>query len=173
MSARAVYERERYKRLLLSQEDLRYARRYGELILELGPEVGADSTTKYICRGLTTAMVVSYARPFTSNKGGRVNQLPEKLYWGHLTDAEKKLHQRILDRRDSVHAHSDSNVIALKVSVDAIGGVPVAMGHGWNPYVTLDSGEIEKLLEIISKIDEQIVAEKFRLECNFNIGDEF
>ncbi len=61
-------------------------------------------------RGLLTAAIVSYSRPFTSNSGGAAKHATSQLrvpLRGLFTKEEQQFHKKLLALRNEVVAHTD------------------------------------------------------------------
>lgn len=96
-----------YEKLHASSQDLGSASSYGAFILEKQWEAKPWSrgSTYLQQSAFVTAMVVSYARPFTRSEGWP--RLPN-AFLEELNETEVLLHQRVLTLRHQVYAHSDS-----------------------------------------------------------------
>jgi hypothetical protein len=67
------------------------------------------------CRGLITAGIVAYARPFSGNENHPETNPSPPFSLRYLTDTEKSLHARILELRNKAVAHSDADQNPVRV----------------------------------------------------------
>lgn len=97
-------------RLMLSALDFRHALSAATFLLEdieWSKTYSNEDLRRFKC--YETTMVVAYARPFTTARG-HAAPFSWKLVKANgfeLTDAEKGIHQRLMDCRNQLHAHSD------------------------------------------------------------------
>ncbi len=113
-------EKKLYKRLIISYYDLDHALKYADLILNKNLHWSELEEDKYLIRGLNTALIVSYWRPFSANHDSHKDtctKLSQK-YIKNFTPNEKKLHKRIGELRDRDIAHSDSTGHNVNVIVN-------------------------------------------------------
>lgn len=91
-----------FNRYLISSEDFLEAKEYLEALKENPVEV-------IVQRALLTAAIVCYARPFTNNSGSRENAIPviSQKFINNIGPKEKELHDKIIELRHKVVAHSD------------------------------------------------------------------
>lgn len=101
-----------YRRLWISGEDLVQALDYAS---KLAFEPPADHVLR---RALTTAAVVSYARPFVGSLGTHeaVAMLPGKCL-RVLEPEERSFHMRVIAARNAEYAHSDTDAHRVTVMV--------------------------------------------------------
>ncbi|QZH74632.1 MAG: hypothetical protein JY451_13360 [Erythrobacter sp.] len=97
---------------MMSNIDFRHALSAATFLLEedrTAPNFRNEVARRLKC--FETALVVSYARPFSAARGGVA-----PFSWGlmpkcwSLTSAEKVLHQNLIDARNKVYAHSDADI---------------------------------------------------------------
>lgn len=96
----------------------------------------------------TTAMIVSYSRPFKTDGGGV--SLPKKLW--PLAGREAALHDKILKLRNTTYAHSDTSLRNVRLA-QAKGGVFVVAN--FRP-LALSKEEVESLLLLIERVCQNI-----------------
>lgn len=105
-----------FRRLHVSLADIRSARFCAGVLLKNGwhhtPwERGGTIYDRQ--SAFTTALVVSYGRPFTTSKGWP--QFPDRLLDAYEA-GDKVLHRQLLDLRGTVYAHSDSTSYDIRPS---------------------------------------------------------
>jgi hypothetical protein len=152
-------DRKLYTKLYASADDLRLARQWAEHIQKKRYFLKPWARGKVYLRqsAYVTALVVAYGRVFASGRGGY--KFPKRLM--PYRDAEWNLHQRLLDLRHKVHAHSDLDKWNVRPwTVDgfstAIVGQPTHLIE--EADLALFVSMTEKLLEAIAKRKDEILA---------------
>jgi len=167
-------ERREYRRLVLSSIDLDQAIEWVDLILGNQLYRERDEKERAISRGLQTAMVVAYSRPFSGNDERK--HTTGKLR-GELLDVfdkdEKTIHSRVLKLRHKVFAHTDSEVRDLKVNVASVMGIPFAMPLSHNPFVSMSEAELVRFRQMARKLSTRIAEELTKVQERLSPGDEF
>lgn len=141
-----------YERLFVSRNDLNMARQYAQHLLKKGWH-----SAPYERRGsiymqqsaFVTALVVSYARPFTRSHGWRPFPNIKHLF----CEEEKRLHQEIIDLRNEVYSHSDS--CRFKVEPFQISDECTTNIYG-EPFRLISQDDCIKVIAMIDKITEFI-----------------
>lgn len=109
----AVYRR--LTRLMLSCSDFSQAMSAATFLLqefEQDTAYGLPAWRKFRC--YETTLIVAYARPFSRSEGG-VPTLGFKTIDVKLTDAERALHERVIDFRNKLYGHSDADAVEMRV----------------------------------------------------------
>lgn len=152
-------DRKLYTKLYASADDIRLARQWAEHIQKKRYFRKPWTRGKVYLRqsAYVTALVVAYGRVFASGRGGY--QFPKRLM--PYGEAERNLHDRLLDLRHKVHAHSDLDKWNVRPwSVDgfstAIVGQPTHLIG--EPDLALFLSMTEKLLAAIAKRKDEILA---------------
>ncbi|MDO7086646.1 hypothetical protein WNY51_07550 [Pseudocolwellia sp. AS88] len=99
-----------------------------------------------------TSLVVSYCRPFTECRGWP--KFPKKML-RVLTQEQKIFHQRLLDLRNDVYAHSD--VSARKIKPIIFKNKPTATEV--LPPMRFDKNDLVSIRELIGTINVEIQKE--------------
>lgn len=112
-----------FYRLLMSYNDFKQANEIATYILD---EKLHDNVSKnrVLIEALNCAMIVAYARPFSGNDQKieiKIPDLPENILNG-LTDEELEIHNVVLEDRNKVLAHSDSEAHSLRPEAWEIDG---------------------------------------------------
>lgn len=104
--------RKQYRRYELAWYDLYHADNIARQIVEqeLYDDARVKRSTKRLA--LHTALVVTYARPFTEAEG--FVGLPSGVL-DALDSDEQELHQALIDLRNKVYAHTDSEFFSIKM----------------------------------------------------------
>jgi hypothetical protein len=92
----------------------------------------------------TTALVISYGRPFTRGAGWPA--LPKRLQ--AYTEAERKLHERLLRLRNKIYAHSDSDSYSIIPYINRSFTTDIVKV----PTLKLDADETNQFIEMTEKI---------------------
>jgi len=111
------------RRLVLAEADMRQVMAAVDALL--GETLNGD-----LCRALETAVIVCYARAFTTSN--TVGPLTED--WTPADPVERRFHDEIMRLRDKVYAHTDK--IGARDIADAgemLGLGQVAFVEGWHP----------------------------------------
>ena len=154
-----------YDRITMALDDLLRCRRYSEVMLNL--DIGKSfSEERTIYESLFVAFVVSYGRVFTTSK--TVNKELHKSVSDDFGNFRKailktqetylqKLHERIIDKRDTAIAHSDGN----SRNYEHYGDTPLAVGN--NPYFPYKHDEVKIILVLVNNLISQIGDEQTRV----------
>lgn len=105
-------------RLYISQSDLLIAQRFAKYILNKGLTDKTDKESKLVLLAFNTSLIVSYIRPFSSNKEEGEKYSSPSIF---LTDVDKvldnqeerRLHEQIRVSRNQEYAHSDFSAYSL------------------------------------------------------------
>ncbi len=106
-----------YLRLLISYNDYKQSGEIADLILseqyyEKRKKVKEEEQQKIrkLWEGLNCSMIIAYCRPFSGNDKKSKNKIPDltKKVLDCLTKKEKFLHNEIIEERNKIIAHSDS-----------------------------------------------------------------
>lgn len=101
-------------------------------------------------RALSTAIIISYSRPWSGNRArdGRGGDNLEKRILEHIEksgrDVHRDLHERVIGLRHTVNAHSDAKVWGVSLEITPQGGLTTHSKDAFE-YLTLD--ETTKLLQ--------------------------
>jgi hypothetical protein len=91
-------------RTILSHDDIGEARQY----LQAFQALDLATSDQVVLRGLLTAAVVAYGRPFSDNRPHEQANPRPPLKLKHLfSPAQRKLHDKLINLRNEVVAHSD------------------------------------------------------------------
>lgn len=149
-------------RLMMSAIDFRHALSAATFLLE---EVGwsksyrTEEIRRFKC--YETTMVVAYARPFTQSRGHAAPFSWKLIKPGfQLESSEAKLHTQLLDHRNKLHAHSDSDATQIRSEIwrsDLPGGSSfdfLAILGG--ERLVFDQGEVEAIHHFLWKIRHHV-----------------
>ena len=107
----------KYGWLYVSSRDLELAQYYVGVILKKGwhYQPWEKRGTIYLQQSaFMSALVIAYARPFTKSRWGKKFSLDYVLdVVKEFNSAENKFHERMMDLRDTVYAHSDSKCYSV------------------------------------------------------------
>lgn len=173
-SKRLAAERKLLKRLVISHQDLDHARRYAELIIDMGLHNSEKERDRYLHRGLNVALVVSYWRPFSDNEGSADThpKLPDRFISGY-SKAERALHKEACNLRNKAFAHSDAEAHGVLVHVREFLGSKTAIPIGWNAHIPLPEERTQQLLGMINQLLGRISEEQIRIQKLLPAEDYF
>jgi len=143
-----------YRRLWLSRIDLAEAKSATEEILKSGIPYPRRREPNPLLTALTTALVVSYARPFVNVRGQSV--VAERTVPGSLlrvlSARERQLHNALIDMRNKEVAHSDADILEMSIELfpEGDGGILRAARH------PLRRIELRALHRIVGKLGAEI-----------------
>jgi len=100
-----------FNRVLMSYVDFQQAHSIASIILDENLHENYPRKNRILLEALNFAMVVAYCRPFSGNKG--VPDLP-KRFVRNLSKNEKEIHDALIEDRNKVIAHSDSEAWDLQ-----------------------------------------------------------
>lgn len=106
-------------RLLYSMKDIQLAISAADFLQECDPDakISKVDLRRYKC--YETTAIISYARPFSESRGG-FPKLSLRMINVQLDDQLKALHQRILELRNQVIAHSDADMMRMVVEYQVL-----------------------------------------------------
>jgi hypothetical protein len=98
-------------------KDIQLALSAADFLQECDPEssISKVELRRYKC--YKTTAIVAYARPFSESRGG-VPKLSMKMIGVRLDDQNQALHDKIIELRNQVVAHSDEEMMRMVVRID-------------------------------------------------------
>ncbi len=142
------------QRATMSRRDFREALDYLEKLRDAGDEI--------VQRGLLSAAIVSYARPFTRNRRGAENEATctfEFTWPADLSARVRDTHDTIVRLRDTVVAHSDFDARPMR-RVPAPGKSFVTRSQPFDLLAELpDRGAFEFLAGVMFTLASQAAAD--------------
>lgn len=168
-------EKKRVRRLILSEMDMNQSLSWAKYILKnqlFDERVNSDS--KVVGLGLQTAMIVAYIRPFSGNKPTiDTEQRPGLPLKEKLPPDLWDLHERLLERRNQVFAHTDAAARDLEVIVKDLGGEATVLPISNNPFVMSSKGELLNFIALVEQV-KQLIGETVReVQKSFPVGEVF
>lgn len=147
-----------YEKLVVSSADFKLAEQYAKFLLKKGwhstPHERRGST--YMQQSaFTTALIVSYSRPFTQSRGWP--KFPDNLVT--YDEQMMRIHCHFLELRHQVYAHSDASRYSIRLwdhpdfQTEILGA----------PFLLLTQLECETLIRMITAITELLYPEISRL----------
>ena len=144
----------RYRRLLISCDDLQEAKATILKILESDLRFPRGKEPDPLLTALTTALVVSYARPFVNSRGH--SRVAERTVPGSLLrvlpSRERDLHDALIEMRTREIAHSDAEVLELSIMLFPGGDGSISR----LPRQPLRRVELRMLNRMIDKLTDEI-----------------
>ncbi|HEV8714309.1 MAG TPA: hypothetical protein VGX03_15965 [Candidatus Binatia bacterium] len=148
------------KRVVISEEDMEWARKVVDRLLESD----LDDLDRY---AYETALVVIYCRPFSGNErktSDKIGDLPDKSR-KTFNDLERKVHDRVLKNyRNKLFAHSDSDAHGVTIGIHEVGGAKLAVPTKWAYKPMLSQADLQTLKKCIEKVSEYLLEEHWRIQ---------
>jgi hypothetical protein len=154
--AQKVIEREN-----INSWDWEHAERYCALYLE---RELYDMAKTFVdeSRAVSTAIIVTYARPFSVNRDrNNKRELADQKYVDALDSPNRTVHDRIINLRNRAFAHSDAEYHNVKVELTEGGGVSTL---ATDPLIPLERTEVETLQANIHIF--KVINDKLRSDAN-------
>jgi hypothetical protein len=143
-----------YRRLWLSRVDLEEARATIDELLQLNLPLPKKDRPSPLLMALTTALVVSYSRPFVNSRGQ--SAVAEKTVPGSLlrvlSSNQRAFHNYLIDVRNREVAHSDAEAMELSLKLYADGDSAV-LRISREP---LRKKELQALRRMVVKLEGEI-----------------
>ena len=117
---RSTEDEARYRRLVISHFDFAEAAQFlNQFVALAGVPLTNGVEADELRRALTVASVIAYARPFTRNFGAPVTAASIQIEdVSDVTTWQRALHDRLMDKRSRIFAHSDAEMAALRYDRD-------------------------------------------------------
>ena len=158
-----------YRRLWLSRIDLHEAKASIAEILKSSLPFPRRKEPSALLVALTTALVVSYARPFVNARGH--SAVAERTVPGKLlrvfTSRERELHEALVEMRSREVAHSDADVLEMSIELfpGGDGGICRAARH---PLRRIELRALDRMLDkLLAQIERR--CEELRKELPQNV----
>jgi len=173
----AKRDRALYKRLVLSMPDLRDAGTFVHRLLGRGSFVGAPELDATARKALQIALVVSYSRPFSTNrKAADVQSTLPPQFVECLSESQRALHSRLRTLRDQEFAHSDPGPADLRVSVGQFPGgapLPATVRSVSSTKAAMSDDELIAIEDLIDELLGMCRAEQARIHHSLSPGERF
>ena len=163
MDKKVAHSKKQIKRILISRNDILEATNYAYQLLkhkyhkhayleksDEEYEKFSNSDEYENMNALTTALIVSYSRPFTNNDGklSAIPTLPKKLT-SPFNTTEKELHEKILKLRNKAFAHSDADLFDIHLSLSEYDGmlVPTYIDYPLEYFTEAELNNFQNMVE--------------------------
>ena len=164
-----------FKRIVQSSADLYHAAECANQILQRDLHPAIADEDQRLLRCLNTALIVSYARPFSKNR--KSHDVRENLpadFLKVLSDEQRQLHNRLVDSRNRDHAHSDPRGMDMTVRVQEIApSVSMAEPFSRDGSAPWPRESIEKIAELIDCLQAKLCEEQISIQETLQDGDQF
>jgi hypothetical protein len=142
-----------YRRLYIARMDLDEARAIVEELLKSRIPLPRRSEPPALLMALTTALVVTYARPFVQSRGKTVaDTIVPGAVLRVLTSNQRALHDHLIDVRNREVAHSDADILEISLKLHSFGDGSISRAVR-SPYRRKD---LRAILQIIKKIEQEL-----------------
>lgn len=110
-----------FKRIVMSFADFKEAVDLSEYLISNALHDDFDKN-KLLITALNSSMIIAYCRPFSGNDSRNVNKIPDlgNKALRELNLDELALHELIMNDRNKLLAHSDSEAVNLKFIINKI-----------------------------------------------------
>ena len=146
-----------YRRLYLSYNDLNEAKSTVEELLRARLPLPRSDPPNALLMALTTALVVTYARPFVNTRGE--SKFAERSVPGSilrvLTSKQREAHDYLLNVRNREVAHSDADrsQIYLKLYPDGHGAI---LRVARAPFLRAELNDIQRIItKLLKEVDRR------------------
>ncbi len=147
-----------YRRLVISSIDIEEAKATVEELIARRIALPKNGIPSGLLMALTTALVVSYSRPFINSRGQ--SEIADKtvpaVLLRSLTSKERVMHEEILSIRNKEVAHADADIFEISIRL-------FKDGHGVifkNVRSPFTQRELKLILKMIEKLEKS-----FDLRC--------
>lgn len=170
-------DRALYKRLVLSIADLEEAGSFVHRLLGRGASADAPPLDGTARKALQIALIVSYSRPFSTNRKTRdVQPTLPAAFLDQLTERQRTLHHRLKTLRDQEFAHTDPMPADVTVRVAARpDGTPHAsvLRAGSSTRAQIQDDELQQIEDLIDSLLQRCLAEQQLIRGTFSPGEKF
>jgi len=143
-----------YRRLYLARIDIEEAKATAEELLTRRIPLPKRKPPNGLLMALTTALVVSYTRPFINSRGQ--SEIAEKTIPGILlrvfTAKERELHEELLNIRNKEVVHSDAEILEITIKLREDGDIGIFR----SPRVPFDRTRLRAIHRMIGKLEKII-----------------
>lgn len=158
-----------YRRLYIARIDIDEARATVEDLLARRIALSRSKRPNALLMSMTTALVVSYARPFVHSRGQ--SEIAEKavpsILLRSFTAREREMHEALITMRNKEVAHSDADILDMSLEVFE-GGDGAIFLNIREPFRRPD---LRSILKLIEKLDDALHqrCEELRQELPHNV----
>jgi hypothetical protein len=151
------------RRMLLSAWDLSTAAEYASLLIDLLKQRSVErGVPQQLINALHTALIVTYARPFSGNRSDGQTAATVSLRTLFKMSAEQRLlHRMLLDQRNRAVAHSDPSTWQLEFREELGKMVPVVM----HPIASPTVADLESIRDLCRSAAEAL--SKHLAKCGY------
>jgi hypothetical protein len=119
LTERDEKQRQRRARMLYSLGDFQLALSAAAFLAECDPVGKYNKVELRRFRCYETTIIISYTRPFSQSTNG-FPQLSLKMVGAELTEEQDALHERLINLRNKVIAHSDADMMRMTSQANPI-----------------------------------------------------
>jgi hypothetical protein len=154
-----------FYRLLISYNDFKQAHDIASYILKENLHDHIEESA-LIIEALNCAMIMAYCRPFSGNDPNakiRIADLPSKFY-RDLSEEEKEIHTVVIQDRNTLLAHSDSEAHDLRPQVLVVNNKKILIPWSNDPKAPLTKEATRIFQTLSAKLAERVFEERMKLE---------
>ena len=162
------------KRLIQSDQDLAQAAECAEQILQRNLHSATSREDARLLRCLNTALIVSYARPFSHNRASPdVRKTLPTDYFDVLSDEQHRLHEQLIQLRNRDHAHSDPQGRSTLAGIQNFGEGAVAMPASRDALAPLPRELVKRVADLIDRLRAKLADEQVHIQEALPVGERF
>ena len=154
-----------FYRLLMSYNDFKQANDIATYILR---EKFHDHIVKnrIIIEALNCAMIIAYCRPFSGNDPNATIKIPDlpPKFFRDLTEKEKEVHNVVVEDRNTLLAHSDSQAHDLRPQAWVVNNKKILVPWSNDTKAPLTEEATTTFQELSEKLRERVYEERMKLE---------
>jgi len=165
LSKEVIGKLKQFYRLLMSYSDFKQACQIAEFIIS--EKLHDDMTKNRVqIEALNCAMMVAYARPFSGNDKKtqlKIPDLPGNIL-RYLSTEEIEIHTMVIDDRNKVLAHSDSEARNYRPESWLLNGKKILVPWSNDTRASLTEEATRAFLELSEKLGERVFEKRIELE---------
>ncbi len=141
-----------YRRLIISSVDIEEAKATVQELTDRRIALPKNGIPNGLLMALTTALVVSYSRPFINSRGQ--SEIADKtvpaILLKSFTSKERSIHEEILSIRNKEVAHADVDILEISIKLHE-GGHSAIFRNVRSPFT---HSELKLILKMIEKLKQ-------------------
>ncbi|WP_166426088.1 hypothetical protein [Paraglaciecola sp. 20A4] len=154
-----------FKRISMSFADFKDALEMSKYIIDRDLHSDFESN-KLIISSLNCSMIISYCRPFSGNDSRNLIKIPDLSLKSLkvLSPIERKMHDYIMQSRNTLLAHSDSQAVDLKFVINEFGSTKMLQPiRNWS-LAPLELEDLKIFHQMASKLLSYVAIERANIE---------
>ncbi len=155
-----------FQRVLISYIDFKQASQISSLILSEELHANYPRENRILLEALNCAMIVAYCRPFSGSDARAATKVPDlpNRFLRSLSKDEREIHDTVMEDRNSVLAHSDSEAWNMVPQYLRLGDDNVLLPVSAGVHRPLTQEATQRFNELSGKLMEAMFVERETLE---------